>query len=237
MYEHLLTSGRIRPAALVSDSRPLLERLRPRRPDLAMHWIPNGTEPGPGGTGSHRGEGPVHILAVGRLAPPKGHRVLIEAMTHLRHRPDLQLTIVGDGPLQSAMTAQIDAAGLNGRVRLAGRVPYEHLYRAYEEADLFVMPSLAEGLPIAMVEALGMGLAIVASDIPEHRQVADGNVVTFVPVGDAVALAETIDRLASDTVERRRMGEHGRRLAESHYRWDVITDTYESVLRDAVAGR
>jgi glycosyltransferase involved in cell wall biosynthesis len=157
-------------------------------------------------------------------------------MARLQHRTDLELTIVGDGPLLATVKP-----GRRGRPqrsdRLAGRIPSERLYQAYEDADLFVMPSIAEGLPIALVEALGMGLAIVASDIPEHRQVADENVVTFVPVGDPGALAESIDRLASDAVARRQMGERGRALAASLYRWDGIADSFEAVLRDAVARR
>jgi glycosyltransferase involved in cell wall biosynthesis len=228
-YERLLVRGLVTPAALVSDSRPLLERVQRLRPDLATTWIPNGIDLERGGE-PRIADGPIHLLAVGRLAQPKGHRVLIDAMALLRDRPDVTLTIVGDGPLAATLAGQIRELGLEGSVALAGRIPWEELHHTYRAADIFVMPSLAEGLPIALVEALGSGAAVIASDIPEHRQVAGDEAIAWARVGDPMALADAIRALADDPRRRASLAAAARQTVERQFTWDIVTAQWQDLL-------
>jgi glycosyltransferase involved in cell wall biosynthesis len=230
LYERQLMAGRVRPAALVSDNQPLLQRLVDRLPGIPRTWIPNGIDLERGPLPRHGDDGTLTLLAVGRLATPKGHRVLIDAMARLRDRPDLALRIVGDGPLHAALADRIRELDLGRSVTLVGRIPWDELHHAYGTADIFVMPSLAEGLPIALVEALGSGPAVVASDIPEHRQVAGDDAIAFVPVGDADALAAALRALADDPERRAAMARAGRRRVEERFTWDIVTDQWQELL-------
>ncbi len=231
-YERWLRSGRVSPAALVSDNRPLLDRLVRRRPDVPMTWIPNGVDPARHPSGARPVDGRIRVLAVGRLAPPKGHQVLIDAMAELRDRPDIGLSIVGDGPIAGRLEARIRELDLTATVELVGRVAWEDLNDVYAAADIFAMPSFAEGLPIALVEALASGPAVIASDIPGHRQIADDRAIAFVPVGDPAALAGEIRSLADDPARRRAMSDEGRRVVAERYTWDIVADRWEQLLLD-----
>jgi glycosyltransferase involved in cell wall biosynthesis len=231
IYERWLTGGLITPGALVSDNAPLLDRLAARIPNLPMTWIPNGVDLERGRVPPRRAaNGTIRILAVGRLATPKGHRVLIDAMAELRDRDDLALSIVGDGPLRMSLAEQVQDRRVERSVTLVGRIPWDQLHEQYSAADIFVMPSLAEGLPIALVEALGSGAAVVASDIPEHRQVAGDDAIAYVPAGDPSRLATMLSAVADDPVRRTAMAQAGRETVERRFTWDVVTDQWEDVL-------
>lgn len=104
------------------------------------------------------------MLAVGRLVAQKGFDTLILALRHWPDGPAPRLIILGEGPLRAQLQAQITQAGLDAQVDLAGHVPDVLPYMA--RADLFVMPSLWEGFPLALIEALGCGCPVVASDCP-----------------------------------------------------------------------
>lgn len=105
-------------------------------------------------------EGPV-LLAVGRLVPQKDFATLLAALAHI---PRGRLIVLGEGPGRAALTAQIASAGLAGRVDLTGHVPDVLPWLA--RADLFVMSSRWEGFPLALVEAMGCGAPVVATDCP-----------------------------------------------------------------------
>src|SRR5699024_2974076 len=103
------------------------------------------------------------LLAVGRLHPVKGFDVLIEAFRLLaRYFPLWDLVIVGDGPERQALQQQIDAANLQDRIQLVGRVGTISAW--YEQSDLYVLSSRTEGLSNTLLEAMASGLAPVAFD-------------------------------------------------------------------------
>jgi len=154
------------------------------------------------------GDGPVRALAVGRLVEKKGFDVLLGA---LENAPGTSLTIVGDGPERGALESA--ARALGARVTFAGQLGREALDAAYTHADIAVFPSRAaasgdqDGLPVAMLEAMGSGLAVIASDLPGlNEAIVDGISGVLVAPGDARALAEGLRDLAGDPQKRLALG-------------------------------
>lgn len=162
---------------------------------------------------------PLRLLNVARLGPEKGHLVLLDAIKALSEADvDVVCTLVGEGPERARLEECIRRLGIGDRVRLAGAVGQEELIDYYHAADLFVLPSLAEGLPVVLMEAMACGLPVVASriaGIPEL--VEDGVSGLLVPAGRADALAAGIGRLAADVGTRRKMARHGRERVIREY--------------------
>jgi colanic acid/amylovoran biosynthesis glycosyltransferase len=120
-------------------------------------------------------------------------------------------------------------------VKLPGAVGQDEIRRYYEDADVFVLPSFAEGVPAVLMEAMAMGLPVVTTrvaGIPEL--VEDGQSGFVVPPGRVDALVEAVRRLASDPELRREMGERGREKVISEYSIDPsaaqLRDMFASVL-------
>ena len=157
------------------------------------------------------------ILSVGRLEEVKGHVHLIEAMPEvLRRHPEAVIMVAGEGPLRPDLIARARSLGVAERLLLPGR--RQDVARLLRAADLFALPSLNEGLGLALLEAMAAGLAAVASrtgGVPEV--VVDGETGLLVPPGNARALAGAILALAADSGMRRRMGEAGRERVRRHF--------------------
>ena len=142
-------------------------------------------------------DGPVLLMA-GRFAAQKGHATMLDALPIIMSaRPDALLLIAGDGPLKWDMALQIAARNLAGSVRLLGqRTDLPDLMAA---ADLLVLPSRFEGLPLVALEAMAAGLPIVASDAPGHAAMLDhGRSGWLSPAGDAAAFATTVIAALAD---------------------------------------
>jgi len=132
------------------------------------------------------------VLCVARLAPVKRQVELIEAAVLARQRvPELQLTIVGDGPLRPALEARVAAHGAQDWVRFAGRLSHAELVAEYQRAWLVSSASLAEGWGLTLTEAAACGTPAVATDVSGHRSsVVDGVTGVLVPLerlGDTIA--------------------------------------------------
>jgi glycosyltransferase involved in cell wall biosynthesis len=167
----------------------------------------------------------VVVLAVSRLVWQKGYPELAEAMRSL---PEAELWVVGQrlesdrGP---DMNAMLRDAGLGARLRLLGyRDDVADLMAA---ADIFVLPSRFEALPMSVIEAMLSGLPVVASDIRGPlEQVVPEETGLLVPVADPRALASALRRLAEDATLRARMGAAGRvRAIERYDETTVLTRT------------
>jgi glycosyltransferase involved in cell wall biosynthesis len=141
---------------------------------------------------------PGRFLCVGRLAPEKGHRHLIEAVAVLNRAGDAcTLDIVGDGPLAGALRAQVARLGLQHQVNFHGYVPFgPDLFAHYQRAFALAVPSLSEGLPQVIVEALAVGIPVVASavgGIPSF--LTEGRTGLLVPPADVPALSAALKQL------------------------------------------
>lgn len=153
------------------------------------------------------------LLSVGRQEFQKGQSHLLEAMPALvKHAPETQALIAGRrGNASESLEATSRRMDLNGLARFLGhRSDVPELLAA---ADLFVFPSLYEGLGGALIEAMALGLPIVASDLPAIREVVeDGANAVLVPAGSPSDLEEAIATIAGDPGRRRRMGERSRQI-------------------------
>jgi glycosyltransferase involved in cell wall biosynthesis len=159
----------------------------------------------------HRGAGS-HLLFVGRLVVMKGLPILIHALARLgAGRPGLRLTIVGDGPERAAIEAQARSAGVEGLVLFAGYQSEAQVAEWLRQADVFVLPSFAEGVPVALMEAMAAGVPVVATDVGGVSELVENGVTGFlVPASALDPLIRRIETLLDDPGLRHRMGLAGR---------------------------
>jgi glycosyltransferase involved in cell wall biosynthesis len=155
---------------------------------------------------------PLEIICVARLAPVKAHPVLLDAFARLvREGRDVRLHLVGDGPDRAELEARCARAQLNQRVVFHGWRNYDDVAALYRQADIAVLASFDEGIPVALMEAMAMQIPCVATNVgglPELIQ--DGVNGLLVPASDAEGLAQALARLFGDTSLRCRLGQAAR---------------------------
>lgn len=162
---------------------------------------------------------PLRLLFVGRLTVQKRVDRLIDAFACLSV-PAL-LTIVGDGEDRRMLEERARALPVSDRILFAGAATPERVRDFYREADVFVLPSDREGMPLCVLEAMAAGLPIVASDVMGIRELVAGVGVLVAPLPEAFAAA--LSCLAGDIPERMRMAEASRAHARAHA-WPFIVD-------------
>jgi glycosyltransferase involved in cell wall biosynthesis len=157
------------------------------------------------------------VLMVARLTEQKGHKVVLAAVPHvLAHRPSARFFFAGAGPLEGALRDEIAARDLGAHVTLLGeRSDIPELLAA---ADLFVLPSLFEGLPLSLLEAYAAGLPVVAARASGTAEAAiDGQTALLVDPGDGEGLARAIVRLFCDPVLAQKLAACGARYVAEEF--------------------
>jgi len=228
------TSRCVRGYTCVSQDieRWLLERVRVRAP---VRQIYNGVDaarfrPGRSDGRIRRGIGiPDRAFVVticGRLDPIKDHETLFRALRELRRRhPESHLLVVGDGPERRALERQ---AG-EGVWLLGERADVPQILA---ETDVFVLPSLNEGISNTILEAMAAGVPVVASRCGGNPElVVDGECGCLFTPGRDDEIVGALERYASDTPLRRAHGESGRRRAIAHFGIEQMVERYEDVYR------
>jgi glycosyltransferase involved in cell wall biosynthesis len=167
------------------------------------------------------------LLNVAALAEKKGHVHLLEALTRL---PGARLTIVGDGELRGDLERTAAELGVADRVAFTGEQPKEEVARLMRGADLFVLPSLAENLPVVLIEAMASGLPSVATRVGGVPEMLDERTGVLVEPGDAEALAAGVRQALEGDFDPPAMAA----LARQRYGYDAIsrrwTELYEELL-------
>jgi glycosyltransferase involved in cell wall biosynthesis len=163
--------------------------------------------------------GPLRILCVGRLAPEKGHRGLLEALAQLlAGGVDARLCILGEGPERAALEARCGELSLGERVSLPGSTDEAGVVRALHAADVFALSSLMEGLPVVLMEAMACGVPVVAPrlcGIPEL--VEDGRSGLLYTPGAWDELAAALRRLAGSPELQQALALAGRSRVEADH--------------------
>jgi sugar transferase (PEP-CTERM/EpsH1 system associated) len=177
------------------------------------------------------------LFQVGRLDPIKDHATALRALERVAaRRPDVRLVLVGDGPEKGRLQELSDRHGLGPRVRFLGL--RHDVPRLLACADLVLLSSTSEGIPLALIEAMAAGLPVASTDVGGVPEVVThGATGLLAPAGDEGALAGAVLRLAGDAPLRRQMGERGRERARTTFSEDQMyagyRALYEEMLRRA----
>lgn len=198
--------------------------------------VPNGINLG-GDTGrqSERRNPGKRILFVGRLHPVKGIRYLLGAMSMVhQNMPEAKLILVGDGEERELLENLTDSLEIRECVEFAGRVPHERIQDYMDQAEVFVLPSLSEGFPVTILEAMACGLPVVATcvgGIPDI--IEDGTNGYLVDAMNQEQIAEALLTLLRNEQLRNNISDSNRETAEK-YRWDTVITTLEGIYQDAL---
>jgi glycosyltransferase involved in cell wall biosynthesis len=178
-------------------------------------------------------DGDVVYLNIGRYSAEKNQSLLLRTMADVLGDADAHLFIVGWGDLEDnlrQMAADLDIAD---NVTITGRVPTVHEY--YAMADVFVLPSVTEGLSVVLLEAMSAGLPIVATDVAGTGEaIVDGTTGYVVSPGSQTELADAMYRLR-DTGLRRRLGKHGYERACEEFSIHETARSYVDIYRRVVS--
>jgi len=193
------------------------QRLQARGIKTDISVVPNGIDCDrfePNG-----GEPKQQLLFVGRLKKGKGPHYLLEAFSELAPEyPNLTLKLVGDGPLRDNLEEQAVEFGISDRVELLGEVPNDELPELYNESLAFVLPSLNEGLPRTVLEAMACGKPVVTSDLEQLRPIVDGAGYTIEP-GSPMALTNALNEILEANGQLESFGDRARDLVEREFSW------------------
>lgn len=171
------------------------------------------------------------LLTVGRLTVQKGHTVLLDAIAKMAPRyPQARFAFAGDGPLRHSLEEQAARLGIADRVIFLGL--REDVTSWLFAADIFVQPSLWEGLSLALLEALFAGLPVVASWVEGVVDVVkDQKSALLVAPGEAEPLAAAMARMIEDGALRQRIARAGQERAEKNFGIETMCKTYENLMQ------
>ena len=169
------------------------------------------------------------IGVVGRLAPIKNHALLLEAMRSvIECFPRTVLLLVGDGPLKPAVQKTIGELGLEQSVKLLGA--RTDIPRLLSIMDIFVLPSLSEGLSLTLIEACAAGLPIVATEVGGNPEVVGhGDNGLIVPSNDPEALAAAVSYLLKNEDTAMEMGAKGRQRFAKNFTVQTMVEKYQAL--------
>jgi glycosyltransferase involved in cell wall biosynthesis len=204
--------------AIITETNYAAQFLRERFPDRAgrVHRIYNGLDLSEFGRADFSSVPPL-IISVGRLIPKKAFSDLIRACALVaEHGKSFRCEIIGEGPLENDLRNEIAQHGLQRYVILAGTKPQSQLRRRLAAANVFVLPSVIDpdggmdNLPTVIMEAMATGLPVVSTNIGGIPEMVIENETGFlVQPGDAVAMADAINKIVGDVSVARRLGQLG----------------------------
>lgn len=181
--------------------------------------------------------GPVEILFLGEVGVRKGVPQLVEALQRLAPMPNWRGVIAGDGEVEQTR-AEVQRLGLSNRVRLTGWVGSDAVDRLLAEADVLVLPSFAENLPMSVIEGMGYALAVVATSVGAVPDIVkDGETGLLVPAGDAGRLADALGCLIADSDLRHRLGTRAKAFHRAHLSIDRYLPKLVNIWRLAAGER
>lgn len=175
----------------------------------------------------------VKILFIGRLIPRKGFQRVVRSLPRVCEltRQAFEVEVVGTGAARAELDEEAEELGISSLIKYVGTVSYDQLEKAYQYADIFVLTSLSEGMPSVILEAMGCGLPVIASDVGGNNELVEEGVNGYLIKGDDIeTLARQLAKLIDDEGLRRRMGQAGREKALK-YDWGNIMKKYNELYR------
>ncbi|EOS20476.1 hypothetical protein C804_06321 [Lachnospiraceae bacterium A4] len=225
---------------LVANSEGLCLRAQKFEYRYRIDIIENGVDSQffvPGGIPRNNDE--VRILFVSRLIEGKGLQFLIPKMNSIQEKvyqktgKKVRLVIVGDGPYRQALESMVRETSTGGCVQFEGRRDREEVRLYYQNADVFVLPSLSEGMPNVVLEAMACGLPIVMTPCEGSRElVTDNGYVSTIE-----EFPRSLVRLCTDSDLRLRMGRNSLHRIKEHFQWEYIAMRYMEILGETIHER
>ena len=171
------------------------------------------------------------LLVAGRLDLVKGHHLAVHAIANEALRRDVHLYFLGEGPRASQLRSLASSVGVSDRVHMLGfrRNPYDYI----AHCDVLLMPSLHEGLPYTLLEAMALGVPVIASRVGGLSEVIeDGVTGLLVEPQCADALARAIQRLRENGTLRSSIAEEAKKVQRSQYSLEKMAQRYTQIYRD-----
>ncbi|MBT3194423.1 MAG: glycosyltransferase, partial [Verrucomicrobia bacterium] len=221
-----------RAAAVSAVSTPLAELARKTLPSGAFTVIPNGVDTGLFQTDEappHPGNDTIHLITVAQLIERKGIQHLIEAIASLpvEMRTRIRADVYGSGPFAASLEKQIQEAGVQEQIALRGLLEDKDLCAKLKAADIFVLPTQQEGLPLALLEGMASGLPCVTTPVGDIPKVMQGELeALLVPPANSDALRDKLQSLIADPERRHHLGAACHTAAQA-YDWSAIWKQYE----------
>ena len=172
------------------------------------------------------------IVCVARFRLGKGQETLLAALARLPTQ-NYRCLLVGDGPQRQSVEHLAEELNLGDRVKFMGARDHDEIAQILQLADIFVLPSLWEGMPMAIMEAMAAGLPVIATDVGGTGElVVQGETGLLVRAGDVVGLAREIARLLDDPELRRHLGARGRERITREFSLDKTVREYEALYEE-----
>ncbi len=220
--------------AIVANSQGLAD-LALKTDPFPIEVVPNGVDCAMFHPADDRADSgvPFRIFFAGRLQKQKNLEVLLDELARLRRQgvTEFRLDVAGDGPLGPGLREYAERLELTDGVFWHGWLPKSKLVSLYRSADCFVNPSLYEGLPNTVTEAMASGLPVVASRVIGNDElVNDGETGLLFPLDEPRQLGDALLALMRDREAARRMGAAGRARAVEHHSWEAAAQAYVKLL-------
>jgi glycosyltransferase involved in cell wall biosynthesis len=173
----------------------------------------------------------IQLVMVARFTNQKDHAIVLQALQGIEH--NVQICLVGDGPTRPRIERLAEQLGISDRVKFVGW--RDDVHEILASANIYVLASNWEGLPICLLEAMRAGLPIVTSDVGGVREViVDGETGFLVDRGDVAMLRDRLQRLLSDPELRNKMGKAGRKRYLEHFTVERMLDQTLQVYENAI---
>lgn len=212
-------------------SHDLIRLAQEADPAREFLYIPNGVDTTRFSTVGDSIHATVKLLFIGRLIPRKGFQRIVRALPRVRQlaKVPFEVEVVGTGASKSELDDLAGSLGVSDLIKYVGAVPYDKLEKSYQSADIFVLTSLSEGMPSVILEAMGCGLPIVASDVGGNNEIVKEGENGYLIKGDNEELiANRLASLINDPQLRQDFGAKSRELAQQ-YDWKNIMKQYNEL--------
>ena len=182
------------------------------------------------------------IFFAGRLRLQKGLKYLIQSIDEIKRNksgvrqdplPDFYLKIAGCGPQESYLKGLVKKKGLEDNITFLGYLDEGVLIKEFQNSDIFVNPSINEGMPASVLEAMACGLPCVVTDIEGHNEIIQkGKNGFLVPAKETKHLIEALVRLMRDKALRKYMGQANRETVLKEFTWKIIAERFIEIIKE-----
>lgn len=171
------------------------------------------------------------LLFVGRLSPVKGVNYLIRALPRILEKfPKARLEIVGYGSQEKELKALVKNLSLENKIIFSGGVVNKELPKYYHKSSVYILPSLVEGLPVAIMEAMACGCPVIATSVGGVTDLIENNVTGLLIIPKSVdEISQSVIKILSDKTLRENIIRNARKKIEENYEWNIIASKFENL--------